>query len=61
MNTQPHPIDAQASRGLIAAVVLIVGFGVLALVARIDPPAAGWGQLPSSGGATEVVVAEFGD
>ena len=59
MNTHPHSIDAQASRGLIAAVVLIVGFGVLALVARIDPPA-GWGQLPSPGGATEV-VAEFGD
>jgi hypothetical protein len=59
MNTQPHTIDARASRGLVAAVVLIVGFGVLALVARIDPPA-GWGQLPSSGGATEI-VAEFGD
>ena len=59
MNTQPHTIDAQASRGLIAAVVLIVGFGVLALVVPIPPPA-GWGQLPSSGGATQV-VAEFGD
>jgi hypothetical protein len=59
MNTQPHTIDAQASRGLVAAVVLIVGFGVLALVARIDAPA-GWGQLPASGGATEL-VAEWGD
>jgi hypothetical protein len=58
MNTQPHTFDAQASRGLIAAVVLIVSFGLLALVARIDPPP-GWGELPSSGGATE--VAEFGD
>ena len=58
MNTHPHTIDAQATRGLISAVVLIVGFGVLALVARIDPPA-GWGQFPPSGGATELV--EFGD
>ena len=26
MNTHPHTIDAQATRGLISAVVLIVGF-----------------------------------
>ena len=58
MNTQPHSIDTQATRGLIAAFMLIVGFGVLALGTHLQPRA-GWGQLPPSGGATELV--EFGD
>jgi hypothetical protein len=35
MNT--HPIDAPASRSLIAAFLLIVAFGVLALVVRVEP------------------------
>jgi hypothetical protein len=60
MNTHPHPIDAQATRGLIAAVILIVGFGLLALVIRIDPPA-GWVDGPSTGAASAATVAAWGD
>ena len=59
MTTQTHNIDVPPSRSLIAAVVLIVSLGVLALVARVNPPA-GWAQLPPAGGSTEV-IAEFGD
>ena len=59
MTTQTHKIDVPPSRSLIAAFILIVGLGVLALVARVNPPA-GWAQFPAGGGATEV-VAEFGD
>lgn len=32
-----HPIDAPASRSLIAAFFLIVAFGVLALLVRVEP------------------------
>jgi len=59
MPTQTHNIEVPPSRSLIAAFVLIVALGVIALVARVNPPA-GWTQFPSGGGATEV-VAEFGD
>ena len=56
MPTKAQLIDAPASRSLIAAFILIVGLGVLALVA--DPhPGSGSLQGPS---ATEA-VAEFGD
>ena len=58
MPTETHPIDARPSLSLIAAFMLIVGFGVLALGSHLQPRA-GWGQLPASGGATELV--EFGD
>ena len=32
-----HPIDARPSRSLIAAFFLIVAFGVLALLVRVEP------------------------
>jgi hypothetical protein len=59
MTTQTHNLEARTSRALVAAFIWIVALGGLALVARVEPPS-GWGQLPSSGGATEA-VAEFGD
>ena len=60
MTTQAHPIDVPASRGLIAAVILLVGFGVLAFAGHLVPRA-GWTQGPSTGAAETEVVAEWGD
>jgi hypothetical protein len=59
MPTENHLIEAPASRPLIAAFILIVGLGVLALAAYVHPRS-GSMQGPSTGAATEA-VAEFGD
>jgi hypothetical protein len=50
MPTQTHPIDVPATRALIAAFILIVGFGVLALTGTVPM------QVPSTDD-----VAQFGD
>jgi hypothetical protein len=55
MTTQTHPIDVPATRALISAFVLIVGFGVLVLTAQFQSRS-GSMQAPS----TEA-VAEWGD
>jgi hypothetical protein len=60
MTTQVHPIDVPATRGLIAALILILGFGVFALAGHVIPRA-GWTQEPSSGAAATPDVAEWGD
>ena len=59
MPTQPHPIDAAASRGLIAAVLLIFGAGVLALAGEFTP-GSGSMQHPSNNPAATRTVAELG-
>lgn len=59
MPTETHPIDARANLSLIAAFLLIIGFGVVALVVPIHS-LNGSMQGPSTGAATEA-VAEFGD
>jgi hypothetical protein len=60
MTTQTHPIDVPTSRALISAVILIVGFGVLALAGHVVPRA-GWTQGASTGAPETEVVAEWGD
>jgi hypothetical protein len=55
MPTQPHPLDAPASRSRIAAFILIVGLGVLAVVAQAHP------RNGSDLGPWTESVAEFGD
>jgi hypothetical protein len=55
MTTQTHKIDASATRSRIAAFVLIVGLGVLALTAQ-SQSRSGSMQTPSTD-----AVAEFGD
>ena len=59
MPTETHPIDAQASLSLVAAFILIVGLGVLALVIPVHPWSSSM-QGHSTGAGTEA-VAEFGD
>jgi hypothetical protein len=55
MPTETHPIDARPSLSLIAAFMLIVGFGVLALATQVQRP-----STDATATATEA-VAEFGD
>jgi len=55
MSTQRHPLDAPASRSRIAAFILIVGLGVLAVVAQARTP-----SVAMQGLSTDTVV-EFGD
>ena len=52
MPAETHPIDARPSLSLIAASILIVSLGVLALTAHLHP---------RSGLAEAEAVAEFGD
>jgi hypothetical protein len=59
MPTHPHPIDAAASRGLVAAFILIVGFGVLALAGEFRPGNASMQDSSPAPGATRA-VAELG-
>ena len=60
MTTETHPIDARPSLSLIAASILIVVAGALALGAHVHPR--GGSMQGSSTGATATeVVAEFGD
>ena len=59
MPTQTHLIDAPASRPLIAASILIVALGLLALGPQVHPRS-GSMQGPSTDTATEA-VAEWGD
>jgi hypothetical protein len=49
------PFDAPASRSLIAAFLLIVALGVLALVVQVEPR-----NGPSNGGVPAGAVATFG-
>lgn len=51
--TYTHPIDARANLSLFAAILLILGIGVVAVAAHVQPP-------PTDGITTET-VAEFGD
>jgi len=53
MPTETHPIDARPSLSLIAAFLLIVGAGVVALAIQ--------GQPPSTATIPVEAVAEFGD
>ena len=55
MTPQTHSIDLPATRALVAAFVLIVSAGVVALAAQLQIPSGSW-PAPS----TES-VAEFGD
>ena len=57
MTTQTHPIDAPASLSRIAAFILIVGLGALAVTAHVHPRSGG----PSSDATASESVAEFGD
>ena len=57
MSTHNHPIDAPASPSRIAAFILIVGLGVLAVTAHLHPRSGG---LSTDATASES-VAEFGD
>lgn len=60
MPSQPHPIDAPPSRSLVAAFLLIVCLGVLALAAQVHQ-----GSGSMRGSWTDPIgtdpVAEFGD
>ena len=58
MHTQTHPIDAPVSRSLIAAVVLIVGFGVLAMAVDVHPRT---GSMQGFSTEASNTVAECGD
>jgi hypothetical protein len=60
MPTQPHPIDRPASLSLVAAFMLIVGFGVLALVVPLQPRSGSMQGVSTEATATDT-VAEWGD
>jgi hypothetical protein len=60
MTTQAQPIDVPAGRGLIAAAILILGFGVFVLGGHLVSRA-GWTQESSTGAPMTEPVAEWGD
>ena len=60
MPTETHPIDARPSISLLAAAILIVGFGVLALAGQFHPRSESTQGSSTDEIATEA-VAEFGD
>jgi len=60
MPTQTHLIDAPPSFSRVAAFVLIVGLGVLALAAHVHPRS-GSVLGPSTDAIATEAVAEFGD
>ena len=60
MTTRAQPIDVPASRGLIAAAILILGLGVFAVGGHLVSRA-GWTQEPSTGAPVTEPVAEWGD
>jgi hypothetical protein len=60
MTTHTHPIDARANVSLIAAFILIVGFGVLALATDVRPRSESM-QVPSTEGTSTEAVVEWGD
>ena len=51
-----HPFDAPASRSLIAAFLLIVALGLLALVVHVEPR-----NGSSTDAVTAEAIAQFGD
>ena len=60
MPTHNSRIDARANVSLIAAFILIVGFGVLALATDVRPRSESMQGSSAEGTATEAVV-EWGD
>jgi len=60
MPTETHPIDARPSLSLIAASIVIVSLGVLALAAHAQPRSGSMQVWSTDATATEA-VAEFGD